>query len=295
MSKTNWALLAIPAGLAAYWLSKRANAGEIETIPPDELEGCSPGFDFIDGECVPQGGVELDPIPDPVLEPDPVPDPVPGGQTDAPWDGQLLAEGAEGPLVTALQRVLCFLGHGGKFGNSDAIDRYGPKTKAAVRAFQAAAGISKDGMVGTDTTIALDEACREQGITVGEASQIPCSGGGQANQGEGGGATPEPIVSWGVAGSGISFSPDCLDVQVSTNWIEGTLVPYAEYLIQNIPDAGAGQLATAIIWGGEHGSKFEDVNGIVEAEHPNQNMYQCVQGTIDQLHYWITNTIAGLM
>ena len=102
-------------------------------------------------------------------------------------------------------------------------------------------------------------------------------------------------MSWGVAGSGISFSPDCLDVQVSNSWIDGTLAPYVEYLLPNFPDAGTHQLASALIWGGKYGTEFEDIEGIVEAEHPNKNMYQCPQRAIDQLHYYLSNTIAGMM
>ncbi len=121
MSKPNWALLAIPAGLAAYWYSK--NRPTPEPDPDPEID-CLPGWDLIDGECVEPytPDPEPDPEPDPDPVPDPMPDPVPDGQTDAPWDGQLLIKGAAGPLVTALQRVLCFLGHGSPFGNKDDVD-----------------------------------------------------------------------------------------------------------------------------------------------------------------------------
>jgi len=296
MSKANWALLAIPAGLAAYWYSRNRGAEPSPDPDPDPIDDCPPGYDLIDGECVDQPGPVIDPVPVPDPVPDPVP--VPGGQTDAPWDGQLLIKGATGPLVTALQRVLCFLGHGSPFGNKDDVDVFGPKTRSAVKSFQTAAGIMSDGKVGSGTTLALDDACRAQGVTVGQAAQIPCGEAAPADQGGGGGgggASPEPVVSWGVGGSGISFSPDCLDIQVSNSWIDGTLTQYLDYIIPNHPGAGSHQLASALIWGGKHGTEFEDIEGIVEAEHPQQNMYQCPQSAIDQLHYYLSNTIAGMM
>jgi hypothetical protein len=77
--------------------------------------------------------------------------------------------------------VLCYLGYGAPFGNSDAIDRFGPKTRTAVKNFQRSAGLEDDGRVGAGTTAALSAACQAKGVSIYAASQIPCStqsGGG---------------------------------------------------------------------------------------------------------------------
>jgi putative chitinase len=59
----------------------------------------------------------------------------------------LLMRGATGPAVRLLQQRLNALGY--SVGSPDA--NFGPKTEAAVRAFQAANGLTVDGKVGTNT------------------------------------------------------------------------------------------------------------------------------------------------
>ena len=63
---------------------------------------------------------------------------------------EVLKEGASGKAVRQLQRVL------GKAGHETAVDGdFGPSTKRAVKAFQAAKGLTADGIVGPATWKAL--------------------------------------------------------------------------------------------------------------------------------------------
>lgn len=62
-----------------------------------------------------------------------------------------LRRGSKGPLVLALQTKLTSLG----FGVGTIDGAYGPKTEAAVRAYQKSRGLSADGVVGPKTTDAL--------------------------------------------------------------------------------------------------------------------------------------------
>lgn len=93
---------------------------------------------------------------------------------DLPWTGRTLREGNRGHLVTALQRTLCVMGYGGPFGNTDAVDRFGPKTAKAVRNFQLASGIWNDGIVGNNTTGAMRRWLEAHGINPRVASNTPC-------------------------------------------------------------------------------------------------------------------------
>ena len=71
--------------------------------------------------------------------------------TSAPSGSSLLRVGSRGQAVTNLQRQLAGLGF-----NPGPIDGiFGPKTKAAVVAFQRAAGITVDGIVGPQTRAAM--------------------------------------------------------------------------------------------------------------------------------------------
>lgn len=69
-------------------------------------------------------------------------------------DDGLLIVGDVGPEVSALQRRLIDLGYYN--GGVDGV--YGPQTELAILAFQRSAGLSPDGIVGSDTRIALDQA-----------------------------------------------------------------------------------------------------------------------------------------
>ncbi|HSG78184.1 MAG TPA: peptidoglycan-binding protein [Acidimicrobiia bacterium] len=66
----------------------------------------------------------------------------------------ILLQGSRGSLVVDLQNVLNELGHDA--GTADGI--FGPRTAAAVRAFQGDAGITVDGIVGSGTRAALGAA-----------------------------------------------------------------------------------------------------------------------------------------
>ncbi len=66
----------------------------------------------------------------------------------APWP--VLAEPMQGPAVQALQHLLRFRGQ-----NIAADGQFGPKTDAAVRAFQQAKGLVVDGKAGPKTLAAI--------------------------------------------------------------------------------------------------------------------------------------------
>ena len=66
----------------------------------------------------------------------------------------MLRQGSSGDEVKDLQRSLRLAGQ--DTGPLDGI--FGPKTDAAVRAFQEAAGLSVDGIAGPNTVAALEEA-----------------------------------------------------------------------------------------------------------------------------------------
>ncbi len=66
--------------------------------------------------------------------------------------GGMLVEGSSGPRVLALQRALAAAGF-----NPHGLDgKFGPKTEAALKAFQRAAGITVDGKAGPQTWRALE-------------------------------------------------------------------------------------------------------------------------------------------
>jgi peptidoglycan hydrolase-like protein with peptidoglycan-binding domain len=65
--------------------------------------------------------------------------------------GRSLRQGAEGPAVRDLQSVLRRLGHPVSVDGD-----FGPRTKAAVAAFQRSKGLSADGVVGPQTLAAID-------------------------------------------------------------------------------------------------------------------------------------------
>ena len=69
---------------------------------------------------------------------------------------QLLGKGNMGPEVEALQKQLASLGL--PVGTPDG--KFGPKTEAALKAFQASKGIKDDGIAGPDTRAALEKAVK---------------------------------------------------------------------------------------------------------------------------------------
>lgn len=85
----------------------------------------------------------------------------PGAQT-APnlrlQQGDTLSEGDSGPRVRRLQRALAELGYD---VTPDGV--FGPGTTAAVRSFQEDAGLDADGVVGSGTVTAINEALAERG------------------------------------------------------------------------------------------------------------------------------------
>jgi peptidoglycan hydrolase-like protein with peptidoglycan-binding domain len=88
--------------------------------------------------------------------------------------GPVLREGAQGEPVRALQKRLNALG----FNAGSADGAFGPKTEAAVKAFQKAKGLASDGVVGPKTWDKL-------GIKVGgsTAPSTPAPGGGRTATG----------------------------------------------------------------------------------------------------------------
>jgi len=72
--------------------------------------------------------------------------------TEAP--SQTLSPGDTGPQVKILQRALTTLG----FSPGKADGDYGPSTKTAVERFQVAHSLAEDGVVGTQTLNALQQA-----------------------------------------------------------------------------------------------------------------------------------------
>ena len=79
----------------------------------------------------------------------------PGLQLQA---GDTLSEGDSGPRVRRLQRALAELGH-----DVTADGEFGPGTSAAVQSFQEEAGLQADGVVGSATVQAINEALAERG------------------------------------------------------------------------------------------------------------------------------------
>lgn len=74
--------------------------------------------------------------------------------------GRSLRQGAEGPAVRELQTVLRQL------GQEVAVDGdFGPRTRAAVAAFQRAKGLSPDGVVGPRTLAAIDQEVGAAGLS----------------------------------------------------------------------------------------------------------------------------------
>jgi hypothetical protein len=81
--------------------------------------------------------------------------PKPGLQLQA---GDTLSEGDSGPRVRRLQRALAELGY-----DVTADGEFGPGTSAAVQSFQEEAGLQADGVVGSATVQAINEALAERG------------------------------------------------------------------------------------------------------------------------------------
>lgn len=100
----------------------------------------------------PAPAVEPEPAPLPTPEPAPLPD-VP--TVTLPAEGRLEA-GDRGEEVSTLQQALALLDASAITGEPDGI--FGPETETAVKAFQTAAGIASDGVVGPQTVEKLNEA-----------------------------------------------------------------------------------------------------------------------------------------
>ena len=92
------------------------------------------------------------PTPPPATSTTPPPSP-PAAPVELP-EGVTLRAGSEGDDVRAVQQALSQLGYA--VGEVDGI--YGPRTQAAVAAFQEASGLTADGIVGAETLQALSEA-----------------------------------------------------------------------------------------------------------------------------------------
>jgi hypothetical protein len=92
------------------------------------------------------------PNPPPAVTPSTSTPAVPPPTAQAP--SQALSPGATGSQVKILQRALTSLGYSPGKADGD----YGPSTQSAVEQFQAAKGLSPDGVVGPQTLAALQQA-----------------------------------------------------------------------------------------------------------------------------------------
>jgi peptidoglycan hydrolase-like protein with peptidoglycan-binding domain len=81
---------------------------------------------------------------------------------------ELLKLGSSGPAVSSLQTTLAMMGYdtGGVDG------KFGPKTDAAVRRFQTAAGLTADGIVGPNTWRSLTNGSTDDKVTI-QANEYP--------------------------------------------------------------------------------------------------------------------------
>ena len=108
----------------------------------------------------------------------------------------LLRTGSRGAAVTSLQNALNAKLRPSHGLGADGV--FGPKTKAAVTAFQRQAGIGVDGVVGPQTQGALANA----GSTPGTPPAAP---GGSPSNPPNPGATPTPVQP--PAGTGAEYFP----------------------------------------------------------------------------------------
>jgi len=103
-----------------------------------------------------------------ITRPDPRPNPDPDPNPDRPPVDRLLRQGDRGPAVVALQQRLLALG----YWLPAADGRFGSDTKHAVVALQKAAGLSRDGIVGSRTRAALDAGTRPRARLVGDGLEV---------------------------------------------------------------------------------------------------------------------------
>lgn len=93
---------------------------------------------------------------------------------------ELLKEGSKGEMIEKLQGALESVG--ANPGKKDGM--FGPKTKAAVEAFQAKAGLKKDGVVGQNTAKALKQAAIDAAKKAAK-SNLKGGGGGKGQNAKG--------------------------------------------------------------------------------------------------------------
>jgi Putative peptidoglycan binding domain len=84
--------------------------------------------------------------------------PTEAGPTEEVPEGEALAEGDSGRRVRRLQRALATLGY-----DVTPDGQYGPATTEAVSAFQEDAGLDADGVAGSETVAAINEALANRG------------------------------------------------------------------------------------------------------------------------------------
>jgi len=81
-----------------------------------------------------------------------------------PTENEVSETFAKSYYTTGIQRIVWCLGHAADFEMTDFIDQdYGPRTRAAVESFQSLEGLNPDGIVGTLTWEALQNALTEVG------------------------------------------------------------------------------------------------------------------------------------
>jgi len=170
-----------------------------------------------------------------------------------PWGTTILRKKSPrqtGAKVRSLQRVLCALG----VYDQDTVNTFGPKTEAAVKAFQKQGPnpVTADGVVGPQTTLKMYEALQRGGqspSTLAQASQMPCPGGGTSGGGTSGGGTSGGGTSGGgtsgggtsgggTSGGGTSGEPD-----VTYDFSEDPLV-----VTGDIPESSADYIVDSITY-----------------------------------------------
>jgi len=138
----------------------------VHYTPPEGVVAMTapPGQDFgswVDGQ---QDGATEDFTPPPVYTPAPTPLP----QTPEPTRSTALRNGDEGADVAYVQQRLRELGY--LSGSADGI--FGNATERAVKDFQAANGLTADGVVGNRTMTMLDSpSARSKSAAVGDSSR----------------------------------------------------------------------------------------------------------------------------
>lgn len=172
-------------------------------------------------EPEPESGPEPEPVPAP--KPEDKPAPAPAGERRG--SGPLLRMGSDGPAVEELQRRLKELG----FDPGPVDGAFGPKTHAAVKAFQRSERIEVDGIVGPQTW-------KHLGITVEKPRPPENVGSADALRK----VTPQQLAAWGANDKDAFFAalkPAAVEAERQYG------VPWQVTLVQAALESGWGKSA----------------------------------------------------